>query len=116
MKKIDELDWEEDKIEFWFESNEVYDSREKRNELKHIEQLNSLGLGSDKTNIETKLRKHKKDLGWKEPERRGQKKMKQNKKMKYKNFDLLSGYEDGMQWRIRMRINSRGNIKFRVDV
>lgn len=116
MTKMNELEWEDDKVEFWFEKNEIYDTKEKRNNLKRIEKINSLGLGSDNRTIESKLRKHKKDLGWKEPEKRGNKKMRQKEKMKYKNFDLLSGYEDGIQWRIRMRINSKGNINFRIDI
>ena len=111
MSKIDELDWKDDEIEFWFESNEVYDSKEKRMNLKRIEKSNSLGLGSDNRNIESKLRKHKKGLGWKEPERRGSK----FKNMKYKKMDLLNGYEDEERWRIRMKVNSKGKLWFWIE-
>ena len=112
MSKIDELNWKDDEVEFWFESNEIYDTKEKRNNLKRIEKVNSLGLGSDNRNIESKLRKRKKDLNWKEPEKRGNKKMKQNKKMKYKTFVLDSGYEKKRRWQIRMRINGEGKLWF----
>ena len=112
MNKIDELEWKDDEIEFWFESNERYDTKEKRDNLKRNEKINSLGLGSNNRNIESELRKHKKELGWKEPERRGLK----SKNTKYKKIDLLSGYEDEGRWRIRMKINSKGGLWFWIEI
>lgn len=116
MSEIDELDWKDDEVEFCFESDEVYDTKEKRNTQNRIEEISSLGLGSDNRNIENALRKHKKELNWEELERRGKKKMEQKEKMKYKKIDLLNGYEKEMQWRIRMKINSNGDINSWIEV
>lgn len=106
------LEWEEDKIVFWFGYNEIYDTKEKRNTLNRIKKANSLGLGSNTYNVESKLRKHKRELKWEEPERRGMK----SKNMRYKKFDIANGYEEGLQWRVRMKINSEGNINFWFEI
>jgi len=117
MKKINALDykeneiipleWEEDEIEFWFGDYEIYDTKEKRNNLKRIEKINSLGLGSNNRNIESILRKHKGELNWIEPKK---------EKKKYKKFDLINGYEEGKQWRIRIVIHSDENIGYSIEI
>lgn len=107
MSKIDELDWKDDEIEFWFNDNEIYDTKEKRNNLKRIQKANSLGLGSNTHNVEKKLRKHKRELGWEEPKK---------EKKKYKWIDLMSGYEEGMQWRIRLIIHSDGALGYSFNI
>ena len=55
MSNIDESDWKDDETEFWFESDEIYDTKEKRNNLKRIEKINSMGLGSNTYYIERNL-------------------------------------------------------------
>lgn len=112
MKAIDELDWEDDEIEFWFEDYDVYDTREKRCNLKRIEKVNSSGLGSNTYDIERQLRKDMKDWKWKEPERRGSK----SKNTKYRKMNVLNGYEDGIRWRIRMKVNNKGKLWFWIEI
>lgn len=107
MMKTDELEWKDDEIIFWFEDNEIYDTKEKRNELKRTEKINSLGLGSNTYNIEKKLRKDMKEQKWKEPKK---------EKKRYKKFDLISGYEEGVQWRIRIVIHSDEGIGYSIEV
>lgn len=107
MDKIDESEWKEDEIRFWFNDNEIYDTKEKRSNLKRIEKANSLGLGGNTYNIESKLRKHMKETGWREPKK---------EKKKYKKFDLISGYEEGIQWRIRIIIHSDENIGYSIEI
>ena len=103
MKSIDELEWEGDEIEFWFGHNEICDTREKRCNLKRAEKANSLGLGSNTYNIERQLRKDMKDWKWKEPRK---------EKKKFKWIDLISGYEEKVQWRIRLIIHSNGELGY----
>lgn len=103
MKKIDELDWKDDEIDFWFEDNEICDTKEKRCNLKRAEKVNSSGLGSNTYNIERQLRKDMKDWKWKEPRK---------EKKKFKWIDLISGYEERVQWRIRLIVHSDGNIGY----
>jgi len=104
MNKIDESDWKEDETEFWF--GNILDSRESRNKDKYEEKYENFGIGTITHDIESTLRKHKKELDWKEPETRGKK----SRGIKYKKFDLFSGYENGVQWFVRLKISSNGKI------
>ena len=102
MSKIDELEWKEDKIEFYFESPS--NEREIRYKNKYEEKYQSYGLGSNTYYIEKKLRKDMKKLNWKEKE-----------KMKYKKIDLANGYEENRRWQIRMKVNSEGKLWFWIE-
>lgn len=113
MNKLKESDWKEDKIEFHFE--DISDGRESRNRNKYKEKYESYGLGSNTYYIEKKLRKDKKELKWKEKERRGRKSIQNNPKMKYKTIDLINGYEEKRRWQIRMKINSGGKLWFWIE-
>ena len=104
MKQMSELNWKEDEIEIWFENPS--DDREIRYKNKIEEKYQSYGLGSNTYNIEKKLRKDMKEQNWKEPKK---------EKKKYKKFDLISGYEDGVQWRVRVIIHSDGNIGYSIE-
>ena len=71
--------------------------------MKRIEKINSLGLGSNTYKIEKKLRKDMKEQKWEEPKK---------EKKNFKWIDLMSGYEEGMQWRIRLIIHSDGELGY----
>ena len=108
MSKIDESEWKDAEIEFLFDDK--LDSRVSRNKAKGMEDYCFTEIGGDNRIIEKKINRDLERTKWKEWWRM------EREKKSYKNFDLISGYENRIQWRIRMKINEKGKIYYWIAI